>query len=54
MKAICTPEAEQDGLGIRAYIAADNPPAAVRMDQPFSVAAASRKDSPDKENCRWP
>ena len=54
MTVICTPEAEQDGLGIRAYIAADNPPAAVRVDEPFGAAAASLKDFPDKGNCRWP
>lgn len=39
MKVIWTPEAEQDRAEIWAYIAADNPVAAVSMDDLFSNAA---------------
>ena len=40
MIVIWTPEAEQDRADIWDYIAADNPGAAVRMDELFSDAAA--------------
>lgn len=40
MIVVWTPEAEQDRADIWDYIAADNPGAAVRMDQLFSDAAA--------------
>ncbi len=40
MLVIWTPEAEQDRADIWDYIAADNPGAAVRMDERFSEAAA--------------
>ena len=40
MKVIWTPKAEQDRADIWDYIAADNPGAAVRMDELFSDAAA--------------
>ncbi|CAM5789305.1 type II toxin-antitoxin system RelE/ParE family toxin [Castellaniella caeni] len=39
MKVIWTPDAEQDRADIWDYIAADNPLAAVGMDDLFSVAA---------------
>lgn len=41
MKVIWTPEAEQDRADIFDYIAADNPQAALLMDELFSNAAAS-------------
>ncbi|NDZ18367.1 type II toxin-antitoxin system mRNA interferase toxin, RelE/StbE family [Variovorax sp. WS11] len=40
MRVVWTPEAEQDRADVWDYIAADNPHAAVRMDQLFSDAAA--------------
>lgn len=40
MIVVWTPEAEQDRADIWDYIAADNPGAAVRMDELFSEAAA--------------
>ena len=40
MKVRWTPEAEQDRTDIFDYIAADNPRAAVRMDDLFGEAAA--------------
>lgn len=40
MRVIWTPEAEQDRSDVWDYIVADNPPAAVRMDELFSDAAA--------------
>ena len=40
MKVIWTPEAEQDRADIWDYIAANNPGAAIRMDELFSDAAA--------------
>ena len=46
MKVIWTPEAEQDRDDIWLYIAADNLPAAVRMDELFSGAAARLADHP--------
>lgn len=48
MQVIWTPEALQDRLDIWEYIAADNPTAAVHMDELFSAAAASLADFPDK------
>lgn len=48
MKVIWTPEALQDRLDIWDYIAAENPRAAVHMDELFSAAAASLADFPDK------
>jgi toxin ParE1/3/4 len=41
-----TPEAEQDRADIVEYIAADNPRAALRMDELFSSAAARLADHP--------
>lgn len=46
MKIIWTPEAEQDRADVREYIAADNPRAAVRMDQLFSDVAAKLANFP--------
>ncbi len=46
MKVIWTPEAEQDRSDIWDYIAADNPLAAVRLDQLFGDAAAKLGDFP--------
>lgn len=40
MRVIWTPEAQRDRADIWDYIAADNPSAAVRMDELFSDAAA--------------
>ncbi|MFT0533547.1 type II toxin-antitoxin system RelE/ParE family toxin [Castellaniella hirudinis] len=40
MIVIWTPEAERDRVDIWDYIAADNPSAAIRMDELFSDAAA--------------
>ncbi len=40
MKVIWTPEAERDRADIWDHIVADNPQAAVRMDELFSDAAA--------------
>lgn len=40
MKVIWTPEAQQDRADIFDYIAADNPQAALLMDELFSNAAA--------------
>ena len=48
MQVIWTPEALQDRLDIWEYIAAENPRAAVYMDELFSTAAASLTDFPDK------
>lgn len=39
MRVIWTPEAEQDRVDVWEYIAADNLPAAARMDALFSKAA---------------
>lgn len=41
MKVIWTPEAKQDRSDVWDYIAADNPYAAVRMDEQFSDAASN-------------
>lgn len=46
MKVFWTPEAEQDRDEIWNHIAAENPPAAARLDERFSKAAASLKDFP--------
>ena len=46
MRVIWTPEALQDRVDIWGYIAADNPPAAARMDELFSDAAARLADYP--------
>jgi len=46
VKIIWTPEAEQDRADVREYIAADNPRAAVRMDQLFSDVAAKLANFP--------
>lgn len=40
MRVIWTPEAEQDRADVWDYIAADNLPAAVRLDELFSHVAA--------------
>ena len=40
MRVVWTPEAQQDRGDIWNHIAADNPPAAARMDERFSDAAA--------------
>lgn len=40
MIVVWTPEAERDRIDIWDYVAADNPDAAVRMDELFSDAAA--------------
>lgn len=46
MKIIWTPEALQDRADIFDFIVADNPDAAVRMDELFSKAAARIIDHP--------
>jgi toxin ParE1/3/4 len=46
VKVVWTPEAQQDRADIWDHIAADNPHAAVRMDQLFSDAAARLADFP--------
>ncbi|MGH8234867.1 MAG: type II toxin-antitoxin system RelE/ParE family toxin [Rhodanobacteraceae bacterium] len=46
MRVLWTPEAEQDRIVIWDYIVADNPSAAVRMDQLFSKASAALADFP--------
>ncbi len=46
MRVRWTAAARQDRIGIREYIAADNRRAAVRMDAPFSAAAARLVDHP--------
>lgn len=46
MKVVWTPEAEQDREAIFDYIAADNPAAAVRMDEFFSDAATELATHP--------
>lgn len=46
MKVRWTPEAEQDRELIWAYVAADNPQAAARMDHRFSQAAARLAEHP--------
>lgn len=46
MKTIWTEPAEQDRNNIFEYIAADNPDAAVEMDELFSIAALNLEVSP--------
>ena len=46
MRVVWTPEALQDRVDVWDYIAADNPRAAVRMDELFSDAAARLADHP--------
>lgn len=47
MRVIWTPEALQDRIDIWDYIAAANPHAAARMDELFSVVAASLAEHPE-------
>jgi addiction module RelE/StbE family toxin len=47
VKVVWTPEAENDRDEIWNYIFADNPQAAVRMDELFSKAAARLADFPE-------
>jgi addiction module RelE/StbE family toxin len=46
VKVFWTPEAQQDRAEVWDYIAADNPAAAARLDELFSVAAAKLTDFP--------
>lgn len=46
MKVIWTPEALQDRVDVWDYISADNPQAAVRIDELFSDAAARLANHP--------
>ncbi|MFS0772312.1 type II toxin-antitoxin system RelE/ParE family toxin [Sphingomonas sp. 1P08PE] len=46
MKVRWTPEAEQDRLAIWNYLEARDPAAAIRLDEPFSAAAAGLADYP--------
>ena len=46
MRVTWTPEAEQDRADVWDYIEADNPHAAVRMDELFSDAAARLAEHP--------
>ena len=46
MRVVWTPEAYQDRIDVWDYIAADNPPAAARMDEIFSGAAARLAEHP--------
>ena len=46
MKVLWTPQALQDRADVWDYIAADNPPAAARMDELFSYAVARLADHP--------
>jgi plasmid stabilization system protein ParE len=46
VNVIWTPEAEQDRIDIFAYIASDNPRAAVQMDELFGIAAARLSSHP--------
>jgi toxin ParE1/3/4 len=46
VKIFWTPEAEQDRASIFDYIAADNPGAAIRMDELFGAASARLGDHP--------
>ena len=47
MKIVWTAEAEDDRDSIMDYIAADNPVAAIRMDEIFGAAAARLSDHPN-------
>jgi toxin ParE1/3/4 len=46
LRVLWTPEAEQDRIDVWDYIAADNPIAAVRMDELFSAAATRLVEHP--------
>jgi toxin ParE1/3/4 len=46
VRVIWTPEALQDRVDVWDHIAADNPPAAARMDELFSAAAARLANHP--------
>lgn len=46
MRVLWTPEAQQDRADVFHYIAADNPRAAVLMDELFSNAATRLADYP--------
>jgi len=46
VKVLWTPQALQDRADVWDYIAADNPPAAARMDELFSYAVARLADHP--------
>lgn len=46
MRVIWTPEAQRDRADVWDYITADNPHAAVLMDELFSDAAATLVDNP--------
>ncbi len=46
MRVVWTPEAQQDRVDVWEYIAADNPYAAVRMDELFSDAVANLAEHP--------
>jgi addiction module RelE/StbE family toxin len=46
VRVVWTPEALQDRVDVWDYIAADNPQAAIRMDELFSDAAARLTDHP--------
>ncbi|KAF1069713.1 MAG: Toxin RelE2 [Pseudomonas citronellolis] len=47
MRIYWTPEAVQDRTDIWEYIVAENPAAAVRMDELFSTTVAKLKDFPE-------
>ena len=46
MRVVWTPDAQQDRIDVWDYIAADNPLAAIRMDEIFSDAAARLAEHP--------
>lgn len=46
MRVVWTPEALQDRIDVWDYIVADNPQAAVRLDELFSDAAAKLAEHP--------
>ena len=46
MRVIWTPEADQDRIDVWDYIVADNPHAAVQMDELFSDAVARLREHP--------
>lgn len=46
MRVIWTSEARQDRVDVWDYIAADNPPAAVHMDELFRIAVARLAEHP--------
>lgn len=47
MKVVWTAQAERDRIDVWEYIAADDPIAAVRMDELFSESAARLRDHPE-------